>query len=105
MVAPPVAILGTVLFTTTGGVLAASLDDAGVPAAQADTVVSAVVDSAGAAIAGFEAAPSQAQIADAARTAFSDGTRASALTAAGFLVIGLGATFALGSGRRREESQ
>ena len=29
----------------------------------------------------------------------------SALTAAGFLVIGLGATFALGSGRRREESQ
>ena len=100
-----VAILGTVLFTTTGGVLAASLDDAGVPAAQADTVVSAVVDSAGAAIAGFEADPSQAQIADAARTAFSDGTRASALTAAGFLVIGLGATFALGSGRRREESQ
>lgn len=100
-----VAILGTVLFTTTGGVLAASLDDAGVPAAQADTVVSAVVDSAGAAIAGFEADPAQAQIADAARTAFSDGTRASALTAAGFLVIGLGATFALGSGRRREESQ
>ncbi|MDT3330048.1 DHA2 family efflux MFS transporter permease subunit [Microbacterium sp. KSW-18] len=97
-----VAILGTVLFTTTGGVLAASLDDAGVPSAAADTVVTAVVDSAGAAIAGLEADPSQAQIADAARTAFSDGTRASALTAAGFLVIGLGATFALGSGRRRD---
>jgi len=98
-----VAILGTVLFTTTGGVLAASLDDAGVPSAAADKVVTAVVDSAGAAIAGLEADPSQAQVADAARTAFSDGTRASALTAAGFLVIGLGATFALGAGRRRDD--
>ncbi|WP_065571402.1 DHA2 family efflux MFS transporter permease subunit [Microbacterium oleivorans] len=98
-----VAILGTVLFTTTGGVLAASLDDASVPSAAADKVVTAVVDSAGAAIAGLEADPSQAQVADAARTAFSDGTRASALTAAGFLVIGLGATFALGAGRRRDD--
>lgn len=98
-----VAILGTVLFTTTGSVLSSSLDDAGLPAPAADKVVTAVVDSAGAAIAGFDANPADAQIADAARTAFSDGTRASALTAAGFLVIGLGASFALGSGKRRDE--
>jgi EmrB/QacA subfamily drug resistance transporter len=98
-----VAILGTVLFTTTGGALAASLDDAGVPPAEADQVVTAVVDSAGGAIAGLAADPATADYADAARTAFSDGTRAAAWTAAGFLIVGLGATLALGRGRNDDE--
>lgn len=40
---------------------------------------------------------------DAAEAAFSDGTRASAFTAAGFLLVGLAATFSLGAGRRQEE--
>ncbi|SFI19432.1 MULTISPECIES: MFS transporter [Microbacterium] len=39
---------------------------------------------------------------DAAEAAFSDGTRASAFTAAGFLLVGLAATFSLGAGRRQE---
>ena len=39
----------------------------------------------------------------AAREAFSDGTRASAFAAAGFLTLGLIATLRLGSGSRRDE--
>lgn len=104
-----VAILGTVLFTSTAGILAASLDDQGVPAAQRDQVVSSVVDSAGAAISGLAANPETADAADAAREAFSDGTRYAAWTAAGFLALGLLATVSLGgaaaqSSRRDGES-
>ena len=98
-----VAILGTILFTSTAAILTSELQDQNLPAAQIDQVVSAVVDSAGAAIAGLEADPQTAEIADAAKSAFSDGTRLSAFTAAGFLVVGLFATFSLGSGRRAEE--
>ena len=99
-----VAILGTVLFTTTGGVLASSLDDAGVPSAERDQIVNAVVDSAGGAIAGLGENPQTAAFADDAKAAFSDGTRAAAFTAAGFLAVGLLATLSLGSGRRPEET-
>ena len=96
-----VAILGTVLFTSTAGILAASLDDQGVPAAQRDQVVSSVVDSAGAAISGLAANPETADAADAAREAFSDGTRYAAWTAAGFLALGLLATVSLGGAAAR----
>ena len=100
-----VAILGTILFTSTAAILTSELQDQNLPAAQIDQVVSAVVDSAGAAIAGLEADPQTAEIADAAKSAFSDGTRLSAFAAAGFLVVGLFATFSLGSGRRAEEDE
>ncbi|OAN37545.1 DHA2 family efflux MFS transporter permease subunit [Microbacterium sp. H83] len=99
--APGVAILGTVLFSTTAGVLSASLDDRGLPAGQRDQVVSAVVDSAGAAIAGLETGPETADIAGDARAAFSDGTRYAAWTAAGFLAIGLLSTATLGASSAR----
>lgn len=102
-----VAILGTVLFTTTAGALGASLDARGVPSAERDQVVSQVVDSAGGAIAGLEASPATADAANDAKAALSDGTRAAAFTAAGFLTLGLAATFTLGSagsGAKREES-
>lgn len=99
-----IAILGTVLFTSTAGILSSSLDDRGVPAAQRDQVVSAVVDSAGAAIAGLEQDPTTADIADEAKAAFSDGTRFAAFTAAGFLVVGLIATIPLGRTRRPEDA-
>jgi predicted MFS family arabinose efflux permease len=98
-----VAILGTVLFATTGAVLAASLDDSGLPAAQRDQIVNAVVDSAGGAIAGLAENPATASFADDAKAAFSTGTRIAAFTAAGFLVVGLAATAALGRGRRPDE--
>lgn len=95
-----IAILGTVLFTTTAGTLGATLDEQGVPAAQRDGIVSAVVDSAGAAISGLEQNPATAEAATAAREAFSEGTRWSAFTAAGFVAVGLAATAGLGRRRR-----
>ncbi|WP_295839170.1 DHA2 family efflux MFS transporter permease subunit [uncultured Microbacterium sp.] len=99
-----VAVLGTVLFSTTAGVLASTLDDRGIPAAQRDQVVSQVVDSAGGAIAGLAASPDTQDLAVDARAAFSDGTRAAAFTAAAFLTLGLVSTVSLGApARRREE--
>ena len=102
-----VAVLGTVLFTSTAGILASALDDRGLSADQRDQVVSSVVDSAGAAISGLEANPETAAIADDAKAAFSDGTRFAAWTAAGFLALGLLSTVSLGSGTRsrREEDE
>ena len=91
-----VAILGTVLFTSTGAALTASLDDAGVPAEQREQIVAAVVDSAGGAIAGLAENPETADAAEAAATAFSDGTRYAAFTAAAFLAVGLVTTVSLG---------
>ncbi|KAA0961312.1 DHA2 family efflux MFS transporter permease subunit [Microbacterium sp. ANT_H45B] len=95
-----VAVLGTVLFTSTAGILDSSLEARGVPADQRDQVVSSVVDSAGAAISGLEVQPDTAAIADDAKAAFSDGTRFAAWTAAGFLALGLLSTISLGSGAR-----
>jgi len=90
-----IAVLGTVLFVSAGNALASGLADQGVPATAADQLVNAVVDSAGAAIPQLAASPQTAGVADAAKTAFSDGTSFAAFTAAGFLVIGLLATLAL----------
>lgn len=98
-----VAILGTVLFTSTAGILGARLDDRGVEPAERDQVVSAVVDSAGGAIAGLDQADPTGQTAADARAAFSEGTRWSAFTAAGFLTLGLVATLSLSNGKREEE--
>lgn len=100
-----VAILGTVLFTSTAGILSSSLDDQGLPAAQRDQVVSSVVDSAGAAISGLAANPETADTADAAREAFSDGTRYAAWTAAGFLALGLLSTVSLGGATAGRSSE
>ena len=89
-----IAILGTILFSSVGGILDAKLSD--VPSAQRDQIVSAVVDSSGTAIPSLTGST-----ATAAREAFSDGTRYAAWAAAGFLVLGLAATTRLG--RRDEE--
>ncbi|MGZ0712511.1 DHA2 family efflux MFS transporter permease subunit (plasmid) [Coraliomargarita sp. W4R53] len=98
-----IAILGTVLFTTTASSLATMLDDRGVPTEQSDQIVSAVVDSAGGAIAGLVESPDSAEIGADAQIAFSDGTRLSAFTAAGFLAVGLLATISLGRGKHPED--
>ncbi len=96
-----IAILGTVLFTSVGGSLDSSLSE--LPAATREQVVSAVVDSAGAAIPSLDA--QGGGIADAARDAFSDGTRYSAFAAAGFLVLGLLATLRLGGSGRSDDEE
>jgi EmrB/QacA subfamily drug resistance transporter len=95
-----VAVLGTVLFTSTAGILSSTLDERGVSADQRDQIVSSVVDSAGAAISGLEANPETAEVAADARAAFSDGTRYAAWTAAGFLGLGLLSTISLGASAR-----
>ncbi|GAA3640102.1 DHA2 family efflux MFS transporter permease subunit [Microbacterium awajiense] len=91
-----IAVLGTILFTSTAGILGAKLDDRGVAADQRDQVVSAVVDSAGGAIADLEQNPQTADAAEDAKEAFSDGTKLAAFAAAGFLGLGLIATLPLG---------
>ena len=96
-----IAVLGTVLFTSIGVQLDASLRSADVPAGERESVVRAVVDSAGGAIPGLAKDPRTAIAYEPARQAFSDGTRYAAFAAAGFLVIGLGASFSLGDPRRR----
>jgi hypothetical protein len=58
-------------------------------------------DSAGAAIPGLAADPHTAAVAEPARVAFTDASRVAALTAAGFLVIGLMASLSLGGVRPR----
>jgi len=95
-----IAVLGTVLFTSVGLSLQAKLDELGVPAAASSQIVDAVVDSAGAAIPALAAPDSAlgengAAVAEAAKEAFSEGTRYSAFAAAGFLAIGLAATMRL----------
>ncbi|WP_285115365.1 MFS transporter [Leifsonia sp. fls2-241-R2A-40a] len=97
-----IAVLGTVLFASATAVFQSSLDDRGVPTAQRDQLVSAVIDSSGAAIAGLEQDPRTAPIAADAKEAFSDGTRWAAFSAAGFLVVGLLATLSLGGRRPRD---
>jgi hypothetical protein len=96
-----IAVLGTVLFTSVGLSLENKLADLGVPAAESSQIVDAVVDSAGAAIPALEAQGSE--VAQAARDAFSEGTRYSAFAAAGFLVVGLVASLRL-TGRRDEDA-
>ncbi len=96
-----IAILGTILFTSTGSALDARLaqDMPNLPAAARSQIVDSVVVSAGSAIP--ELTKKDAAIGQAAGEAFSDGTRYSAFAAAGFLIVGLGATLRLSS--RRED--
>jgi EmrB/QacA subfamily drug resistance transporter len=95
-----IAVLGTVLFTSVGLSLEAKLADLDVPAATSSQIVDSVVDSAGASIPALDAMG--AEVAAAARDAFSEGTRYSAFAAAGFLLIGLVASLRL-TGRRGED--
>jgi hypothetical protein len=97
-----IAVLGTILFTSTQIQLTNMLTDEKLPAAQVTQVVNAVVDSAGGAIIGLEANPATRPIADNAKIAISDGTRYGAFAAAGFLALGFFTTLALGKTRKEE---
>ncbi|MDJ0355914.1 MFS transporter [Paenarthrobacter sp. PH39-S1] len=98
-----IAVLGTILFTTATVQLDNSLKDRLVPEPSRSEVVSAVVESSGAAIAGLENNTQTLAVADAGRKAFSNGTKYSAYAAAGFLAIGLLATLSLGRGTAAEK--
>jgi predicted MFS family arabinose efflux permease len=106
-----IAILGTVLFTVAGASLAHRLtaQEHPLPDAVQSQIVDTVVTSAGGAIPALHA--QDAAVGDAARAAFSDGTRAAAFVAAGALTAGLLATLRLspagaaGERRRRADGQ
>ncbi len=99
-------MLGTVLFAGLGGILGDRLaDQPGLTPVQRDQVVSAVKESAGAAISGLEADPRTAPIAEEAKQAFSDATRYAAFAGAGFLLIGLVACLRLPTVRHEETGE
>lgn len=97
-----IAILGTILFSSLGGILAANLPH-DLPQAQRDAIVTAVVDSSGGAIPSLGARSPAAETA--AKEAFSDATRAAAFAAAGALALGLVATLTLRAPSRPEGDQ
>lgn len=98
-----IAVLGTILFSATAGLLTTSLNDMKLPEKQVTSIVNAVVDSSGAAIVQLEKSPTTAPVAEKAKVAFSDATKFGAYSAAGFLVLGFLSTLSLGA-KRREES-
>ena len=100
-----IAVLGTILFTTLGTRLETALEAmAQLPEAARLQLVETVKQTAGAIIPSLGADPSTAAVAEAARTAFTDAARASALSAAGFLVVGLLASLSLGGSKKPEHA-
>ncbi|MDO5737444.1 MAG: MFS transporter, partial [Propionibacteriaceae bacterium] len=98
-----IAVLGTILFTTLGSRLDDALQAMGqMPDAARLKFVDAVKDSAGAIIPSLGADPATAAVAEAARAAFTEATRLAALSAAGFLVIGMLASLSLGGHKGAE---
>jgi EmrB/QacA subfamily drug resistance transporter len=110
-----IAVLGTLLFTGVQSSLEARIAEQSVSAEQSTKIVDLVVDSAGGVIPSLpELLQSPAtgmplskevaqQITDDAGQAFTDGAKASAWAAAGFLFVGLVSTLNLGSRRKQEE--
>ncbi|MEV6213765.1 DHA2 family efflux MFS transporter permease subunit [Nocardia sp. NPDC051833] len=98
-----IAVLTTVFFTTLSAQIDDDLTAAGLPQAQAQQYAHAVTSSAGAAIEGFAAHPETQQVAEAGRTAMTDGITLGGYLAAGFVLLGLIAT-ALIPSRTGEES-
>jgi EmrB/QacA subfamily drug resistance transporter len=99
-----IAVLGTVLFTSTAVQFDSLLAENGVADDARQQLVSQVVDSSGAAIAGLEKDPSMSAVVEDAKKAFSDGTRLAAFSAAGFLAVGFAATLSLGGAPTRKRS-
>ncbi|HET6856834.1 MAG TPA: DHA2 family efflux MFS transporter permease subunit [Streptomyces sp.] len=99
-----IATLTTVFFTTLGARLGERLGDAGLSAAQADRFTHAVTDSAGAAIGPLAAHPQTASVAEAARTAMTEGITLGSYVAAGFVVLGLIATALIPATARAAEA-
>ncbi|ANP52207.1 EmrB/QacA subfamily drug resistance transporter [Streptomyces griseochromogenes] len=92
-----IAALTTAFFTTLSTKLHDRLTDAGLSTAQSDKLTSAVADSAGAAISPLAAHPQTASVAEAARSAMTDGVVLGGYIAAGFVALGLLASFLIPS--------
>ncbi len=90
-----VALLGGLLIATTTSHTENRLADSGLPPEQQQAVVEAVHESAGAAIPGLAANPATADAAVEAEQALVDASRITTGIAAGVLLVGVAATFAL----------
>ncbi|MFE1363011.1 DHA2 family efflux MFS transporter permease subunit [Streptomyces anulatus] len=88
-----IAALTTVFFTTLSTRLNDRLTDGGLPTGEAGRLTGAVTDSAGAAIGPLAANPQTVSVADAARAAMTDGVVLGGYVAAGFVLLGLIASF------------
>jgi EmrB/QacA subfamily drug resistance transporter len=101
-----IAVLGTVLFTSTQLSLETRLDELQIESEQQISIVDSVVESAGASIPSLGSVNPEIQAA--AGEAFTDGAKASAWVAGGFLLIGFASTFNLGSktpSKRKQEKK
>lgn len=99
-----IAIIGAVLVTTLQTSAADQLAAAGMPEPQRTALVEATTTAAGATIPALRAEQgADAPVVVALEEAFVASTRTVGFVAAGFIVVGLLASFSLGSGRRREE--
>ncbi|WP_226963893.1 MFS transporter [Nostocoides sp. F2B08] len=90
-----VAVLGGFLISTLGRATRDNLEALSLPGSVVDRVTAVVADSAGTAIAGLQAQPDMAAVADAAAGAMIDASRLTTGLAAIALVVGLLATFRL----------
>ncbi|MDJ1132199.1 MFS transporter [Streptomyces iconiensis] len=97
-----IAALTTVFFTTLSSRLHDRLTDAGLTATASDKFTGAVTDSAGAAIGPLADHARTASVADAARAAMTDGVTLGGYLAAGFVVLGLIASFLIPSTPAKE---
>lgn len=88
-----IAALTTVFFSTMQSKLGSLLTAAGLPADQVIDYAATVTASGGAAIESLAQNPATAAVADAARDAMTQGLAIGAYVAAGFLILGLVATF------------
>jgi EmrB/QacA subfamily drug resistance transporter len=97
-----IAVLGTVLFTQVQSSLLAKLAELGMPDGIANGFATSVVESAGGNIPGMQDAGISPAIIQAAKDAFTDGTKWSAVAAGIFLLLGFFATFRLSSRKHGE---
>jgi len=100
-----IAILGTILFSVLGGQLRSELTGSRLPPPAQGAIIASVKDSAGASIGGLKARPATAAAARDAQRALSTATRWTAVSAAGFLSLGLAASLSLGASRRSPDDR
>ncbi len=99
------AILGTVLFVTLNSQTATHVEEAGVPAAQAQELADLVERTAGTVIPELDEPPGSPEVQSAASQAFADSVEVTAYVAGAFVALGLLATLALPKpvGRREDD--
>ncbi|NEB36284.1 DHA2 family efflux MFS transporter permease subunit [Streptomyces sp. SID14515] len=100
-----IAVLTTVFFSSLSAKLHDRLTGMGLPTGQADQLSGAVTDSAGAAIGPLAADPRTSAVADAARAAMTDGVVLGGYIAAGFVLLGLIASFLIPATPTGEEAR